>query len=106
MANGDETVNDVCKNMRRFCTGGYLAGQGNMDYFADHILAAHDREIAAKDAEIERLRALVKEMADILKITARNYFECEDRICTLCGKKCGRNEATRLINTAREVCNV
>lgn len=61
-----------------------------------HVQVARD--------EIARLRALVKDMADILKITSKNYFECEDRICILCGKKCGRNEAFRLINEAREVC--
>lgn len=68
---------------------------------ATKSLELHKRQ----DAEIASLKSLVKEMADILKLTSRKYFECEEQMCVFCGKKCGRNEATRLINKAREVCN-
>lgn len=74
-----------------------------IDNAQDLILAAHKRELAEKDDKIEKRNALIKELADILKITSRKYFECEERMCAFCGKKCGRNEANRLIREAREV---
>lgn len=60
----EETVKQVCEQMRKFCSCGYLAGQGNMDFFADDILAAHKREIASKDAEIARLRECLREATE------------------------------------------
>lgn len=55
------------------------------------------------EREIEKRNALIRELADILKITSKRYFECEERLCAFCGKKCGRNEANRLIKEAREI---
>ena len=143
MSQETETVEQVCEKMKEpsIYKGRFPASffDGEFCAFAIRILAAHKREIAAKDAEIlslkskideyERqpelmadvakkqlalikrqdakiasLKSLIKELADILKITSRNYFECEERMCVFCGKKCGRNEATRLINEAREAC--
>ena len=97
MANDNETVEQVCESVEYLCgtDGGGLEIFGehiNPISLAERILAAHEREMNAlaeqktaeaheafvknaeladaiteKDAEIVRLRALVKEMADELE---------------------------------------
>lgn len=117
MANENETVEQVCEEIRNdwaclYYSEGTRRKNGERsdvpvietEKLAERILAAHKREIAAKDAEIAKRNTLIGQLAYILKITSKKYFECEERMCAFCGKKCGRNEANRLINEARNMC--
>lgn len=129
MANENETHEEVCAEMRSF--ENQPPPMFAWRDLAERAEAAHKRELTAKKAElasvmgdfekllkkgnllcvqrvklereIEKRNALIKGLVEILKITSKKYFECEERMCAFCGKKCGRNEATRLINEAREV---
>lgn len=76
MANENETFAEIMREMRGIKGGQHANGGLSferwrarcqiVDDYADRIEAAHKREIAVKDAEIARLRALIKEMADAL----------------------------------------
>ena len=114
MSNDKKTVKQVCDDMIKFCTCGYLASFGNMEHFFNQILDAHNREIdaiaaqktaeaheafvknaelaeaiAAKDAEIVRLRSLVE------GLLAASATECAD-----CRYDCGPNRENCIIHEA------
>ena len=105
MANDNETVEQVCAGIKTRIEELWEQSLGEMlngdvDEFSDRILAAHKREIAdekrisdaviqslrdkklEKEAEVSALRALVKEIADVLNNT-KNYmcFHCTVRNC-------------------------
>ena len=56
MANDNETVDQLCEEMVQETLHFRTV---HVDYYGDRILAAHNREIAAKDAEIEKLKEKV-----------------------------------------------
>lgn len=60
MTNDNKTVKQVCEELRQFkdCDGEYVH---EIEDLADEAEAAHNREIAEKDAEIERLANIKKE---------------------------------------------
>lgn len=74
MAN-NETVKQVCERLRQFrdCDGDYIR---EIEDLADEAEAAHNRELAAKDAEIAKLLALVGELANALEYWLCDY-DCE-----------------------------
>ncbi len=87
MTNENETVEQVREEMRgvkngQHANGGrlyerYLMKCQIAEEYADRIDAAHTREIAAKDAEIERLRAALKPVLEV------EYFGLElDFMCS------------------------
>ena len=106
--------------------GDQIDGEGSaLDVYADRILAAHKREmnalaeqktaeaheafvknaelaeeIAAKDAEIEKLRARVGELADALDNYPGHNCKHGSESCELCGKV---HELDALVAKAREV---
>ena len=59
-------------------------------YLADRILAAHKREIAAKDAEITQLRKTLYRFMDVTG-DCRKCEECGDESCPWYGEPCGCN---------------
>lgn len=81
MVNDTETVERVCEEMKEvtgkerfidshYCNncGEQIDGEGSaLDVYSDRILAAHERKIAEKDAEIVRLRDLVGELTNALE---------------------------------------
>lgn len=72
--------------------------------FANSILSAYDREIAEKDKEIERLRELVKELADV----AEGFVLCKATDCeTICrgDERCLHRRTIALVAKAKEVTN-
>lgn len=105
MANENETVEQVCELMDKE-SGEYHIDDYGLSYndiwnYRERILSAHKRELAAKDAEIARLKsknfdlngcllaeqelakkrnALIKELADALKIASPmvNRDSCSD----------------------------
>lgn len=107
MANDNETVKDLCDVLyanpkAEVCDGSGITVLHN-DKIADRILAAHEREMAANDAEIVRLRALVKELANELDL--KTCHTVCDLYCTKCYQKdCEDLENRALIAKAREVC--
>ena len=52
-----ETVDDIMTEFAKRDPAGYVV-------WGAELLGAHERELAAKDSEIEKLRALVGELAD------------------------------------------
>ena len=60
MANNNETVEQVLERMTRGmgcdCSVECQLLESDVVEYADRILAAHNREVAAKDAEIENLK--------------------------------------------------
>lgn len=112
METNNETIDDIIKDILEndgMCIsptslfvfdedGGILLGD-----LAERIKVAHEREIAAKDAEIVRLRALVKELANELDL--KTCHTVCDLYCTKCYQKdCEDLENRALIAKAREVC--
>ena len=120
MANDNETVEQLCADIKTRIEELWEQDLGEMlngevDEFADRIIAAHKREIAdekrisdavikslrdrklemereivAKDAEVSTLRALVGEMADALDTT----IHYRDFICD-CGEPSLHNCSVR-----------
>lgn len=71
MANDNETVEQLCADIKTRIEelweqdlGAMLNGE--VDEFADRIEAAHNREMAAKDAEITELHNMIEELTDAL----------------------------------------
>ena len=104
MTNDDnETVEQVAKDLCKYlyCQDGIiysLTGKEAVEY-KDRFLAAHNREIAAKDAEIKKLRALVKEMAEIIDgpLCHQDCAKCPP------DTKCASKRLRALVTKAREV---
>ena len=123
-----ETIADIVAEMRKESHAGdasCLEWVGEkMRNYADRIISAHNREmnaiaaqktaeaheafcknaelaeaIAAKDAEIDKLRALVGELADAL------LAACNDT-CDYCKKHLNIGEASALICLHKPQCNV
>ena len=105
MANDNETMDQVCESVE------YLGGTdgGGLEIFGEHInpislaeriLAAHNREMAAKDAEIAKLRALVNELADALDNYPCHNCKHGSERCEWCGTI---HELDALVAKAREV---
>ena len=130
MSNNNETVEQVCESVEYLCgtDGGGLEIFGehiNSISLAERILSAHNREmnalaeqktaeaheafvknaelakaIAAKDAEIASLRALVKELADALDSYPCHNCKHGSERCEWCGTV---KELDALVAKAREV---
>ena len=107
MANDNETVWQVALSdlplaeQLRIIRGNYSIGSGEFDALdeAADVVECHQREIAAKDAEIARLRALIGELADAL------LAACNDT-CDYCKKHLNFSEATASICLYNHQCNV
>ena len=97
MANDNETVEQVALSdlplaeQLRIIRGNYCIGSGEFDALdeAADVVECHKREIAAKDAEIARLRALVE------GLLAASATECAD-----CRYDCGPNRQNCIIHEA------
>lgn len=94
MANENETVEQVCEDLEKYICGDddivySLTGDEAIEY-KDRILAAHKRELAAKDAEIAKLR---KALSRVQGITGdcRKCEECGDESCPWYGEPDGCN---------------
>lgn len=77
MANDNETVNDIRADVGEYLTSiepSELPSETQVEEFADRFVAAHNREIAAKDAEIRELtKELLKKYAkDGVPLEAHN----------------------------------
>ena len=78
MTNDNKTVAEIVKQVRRECNSLPLPNAaGEKLTLVREINDAHTREMAAKDAEIERLRALVGELADNLECCASLYNDLQ-----------------------------
>lgn len=132
--NGVRSVAEVVKRVRRDCNSYPLPNAaGEKLKLVREIEDAHKRELAEKDEEIEklkkenaslrvincgnyyaecnlreeieRLRALVKELADVVATTRPKFCNgCPAVLCAIGGKLCGFvTHADELIARAREV---
>ena len=88
----NETIADIVADIRAE-VGEYLTSIGpselpsetQVEEFADRFVAAHEREIAAKNAEIEKLRALVNELADAIDSYPCHNCKHGSERCEWCG---------------------
>lgn len=115
MANDNEMVEQVCEEMHgvrngQHANGGrlyerYLMRCQIAEDYADRVLAAHKREMAEKDKEIEKLCALVNGLADVVSIARPKFCNgCPGALCSLAGEPCGFvSQADELVARAREV---
>lgn len=69
MANDNETVEQVCEEFKTpmyTCKNCDFKICPSINMFSDRFLAAHKREITAKDAEIAELHNMIEELTDAL----------------------------------------
>ena len=95
MTNENETVEQVCADIKTRIDELWQQDLGAMmngevDDFAERFLAAHTREIAAKDAEMLNLRT---SLARVMEVTGdcRMCEECGDETCPWFGEPDGCN---------------
>lgn len=99
MASDNETVEQVCESLRCLAKGNNICSKDigtpsavrrlhkkeadRVNELSDRILAAHRREMAAKDAEVNRLRAIVVGLVDALVSAEATCADC-DKTCDGC----------------------
>ena len=90
MANDNETVAEIVKRVRRECNCFPLPNAaGEKLKLVREIDEAHKREMAAKDAEIARLRTLIE-----------GLLEASSTECADCRYDCGQNRENCIIHEA------
>lgn len=107
--NNNETVAEVCGELKEVANGNNVSNDGLVVEISqeeiwsalDRIEAAHKREIAAKDAEIARLRTLVKETTDKLASISERGLRC-DKCEFDCDNGCVMYDVDSLVARARK----
>lgn len=87
----NKTVAKIVREMQKCAAECTSHGCADMERFADEIEGLHKRELAAKDAEIERLRLRLKVAEDAIQDAIEEYcrkcnVSADDRreVCDQC----------------------
>lgn len=96
----NDTIEKVCEDMN----SSIIIDESGSYFFTERIRKIHKHELAAKDEEIAKRNALIKELADALDaITCHCPLNTCKRLCGEPYNKCVHIKNCALIKRAREV---